>query len=112
MILKLKNITRSESDKSKVTLSLEAYYGFEGREYGDIIRINLDVKKKTAYCTVRIKNPGAGFAASRIVEHLSKIIIDKYVGKKYLEVVIETLTEKFGMESDPDNIASFLSGLE
>ncbi|MFC1670838.1 hypothetical protein ACFL20_10640 [Spirochaetota bacterium] len=101
MDLKLKKIYSYGEDKSLLFISIEAVYGWENEMYGDIIKINYNMKKRDAYLTVKIKNPGIAVITEKIIELLTKINISDNSLKNPPLVIIERMGEILGMEYDP-----------
>ena len=101
MNLKLKKIHSYGKDKSLLLISIEAVYGWDNKMYGDLIKINFNLKKREAYLTVKVKNPGIALVTERIIELLAKIHISDSTLKNPPLVMIERMGEILGMEYDP-----------
>ncbi|MCP4131648.1 MAG: hypothetical protein GY754_11780 [bacterium] len=98
MNLKLKNIYPYGDDKTMLFVSIEAKYGWKGETCNDVIKINYNGKKREAFLTVKIENPGVGLLAERIIEVITTIDFKQDVTRNPVVIVIERLSDSLGME--------------
>jgi len=100
MNLKLKNIHKYGKDDSMIFISIEVNYGWKGKMYGDIIKVNYNSIKRDAYITVKLKNPGVGHVIEHLVEYIATIDFKDKALINPPRIVIEKLADKFDMEYD------------
>jgi hypothetical protein len=98
MELKLLKIYRHGEDNSMVHLSIEAAYGYRGEMCKDIIQINYNGKKREAFITVKVLNPGAGAVIERILEALTTVDISSPRVKNPPLLMLETLAERLNLQ--------------
>jgi hypothetical protein len=109
MELKLVKIYRHGEDDSMTHLSIEAAYGWQGVMYRDIIQINYNGKKREAYLTVKLLNPGAGAIAERLIDIITGI---DYAANRVANpplMILEVLAEKIYLKYDEDEVRQALS---
>ncbi len=97
MELKLVKIYRHGEDNSMAHLSIEAAYGYHGAMYRDIIQINYNGKKREAFITARVLNPGAGAVIERMIEALTAVDCSSTRIANPPLRILETLAERLNL---------------
>ena len=92
-----------------VYLSLDVNYGWEGKMCRDIIQVNYNGHKRETYFTIKLKNPGIGSVIEKLVQFITSIHIDAKNVKNPLLKVLEKLSEKFGLQYDPEEVSQALA---
>jgi hypothetical protein len=108
MELKLNKIYRVRDDNPLVHISIEATYGWQGKMHRDILQINYNEKKREAYLTVKMLNPGVGTVAARIIELVTGVDYQASTVKDPARFIIERLAEKLSLQYDPHEVESRL----
>jgi hypothetical protein len=109
MELTLSKIQRHGEDDSMVHMSIEAEYGWKGDMYRDHIQITFNGKKREAFITAKILNPGGGM----ILERLYDLIAGTHYTARSVAnpplLIIEMLAEKIYMKYNEEEVHRVLS---
>jgi hypothetical protein len=109
MELTLSKIQRHGEDDSTVLMSIEAEYGWKSEMYRDNIQITYNARKREAFITAKILNPGAGM----IVERLYELIIGSQYASRTVKnpplQILEVLAEKIHLAYDEEEVRRTLS---
>lgn len=109
MELKLAKIYRHGEDNAMVHISIEASYGYDGAMYKDVIQINYNGKKREAFITARLQNPGTGTVVERMIEAVTAVDYSS-AGVKHPPLrILETLAERLSLRFDSDVVKQALS---
>jgi len=111
MELRLIKINRHGDDNTMVRMSLEADYGWNGDMCRDLIQINYNGKKREAFITVKLLNPGVGKIADRIIEIVTGIDFTSRSVKSPPLTILEALTEKLNLQYNDRDAREALSGI-
>jgi hypothetical protein len=112
MDLKIHKIYRHGEDNAMVYLAIETHYGYRGDMFRDILQINYNGKKRDAFITVKMRNPGIGLVIERIVEFINTMDLKADSVKNPPLEIIETLGEKLNLRYDRDMVMQALEGME
>ncbi len=109
MELTLSKIQRHGEDDSTVQMSIEAEYGWKGEMYRDNVQITYNGKKREAFITTKILNPGAGM----IIERLYELILGSQYASRSVKNpplrIIEALAEKINLAYNEEEVHVMLS---
>lgn len=109
MELTLSKIQRHGEDDSTVLMSIEAEYGWKGEMYRDNIQLTYNGRKREAFITVKILNPGSGM----IIERLYELIIGSHYASRTVKnpplQILEVLAEKIHLTYNEEEIHRALS---
>jgi type III secretion system FlhB-like substrate exporter len=111
MELRLIKINRHGEDNALVRISLEADYGWKEDMCKDVIQINYNGKKREAFITVKLLNPGVGKIADRIIEIVTGIDFTARSVKNPPLLILETLAEKLYLHYNDREAREALSGI-
>ncbi|MBN2160443.1 MAG: hypothetical protein JW807_13700 [Spirochaetes bacterium] len=109
MELVLSKIYRHGEDNSMVHMSVEATYGWKGEMVKDTIQINYNGKKREAFITAKLLNPGVGLILEKMAEVITGV---NYAGLSVTNpplVILEVLAEKILLRYDERNVRRILS---
>ena len=109
MELKLIKIYRHGEDNSMVHMSIEANYGWKDDMCKDIIQLNYNGKKREAFITVKLSNPGVGKIADRIIEIITGISYTARSVRNPPLMILEILAEKLYLQYNDQEALEALS---
>ncbi len=108
MELTLIKVSRHGENNSAVHFSIEASYGWEGEMHREIIQLNYNGMRRELFVTVKVKNPGTGSIAERIINMLGEINYAARSVKNPPLLIIEKLAEHLTLEYNPADIDKVL----
>ncbi|HOD14373.1 MAG TPA: hypothetical protein PK307_02890 [Spirochaetota bacterium] len=104
MELTLSKIQRHGEDDSTVLMPIEAEYGWKGDMNRDNIQLAYNGRKREAFITVKILNPGSGM----IIERLYELIIGSHYASRTVKTpplqILEVLAEKIHLTYNEEEI--------
>ncbi len=110
MELNLVKIYRHGEDSSMVHLSIEANYGYGETMYTDLVQINYNGKKREAFITVKVLNPGAGAIVARMTEAITSVNYSSPKVAVPAILILETLADRLNLHYSAGEVESALSG--
>jgi hypothetical protein len=108
MELTLTKIQRHGEDESTIHMAIEAEYGWKGEMFKDNIQLTYNGKKREAFITAKILNPGAGMIVERMYELISGTHYTSRTIKNPPLLIIETLAEKIFLKFNEEEVRRVL----
>ena len=93
---------------SNVYMAIKALYGWNGKQCGDIIKLNYNGLKREAFLTVKAINPGVGLVLERIIDLVKGINLHNTALDNPMKAIIEILVEKLELEYDSNIVQKVL----
>jgi hypothetical protein len=109
MELILSKIQRHGEDDSMIHMSIEAEYGWKGEMYKDHIQLTYNGKKREAFITAKVLNPGAGMIVERMYELIAGTHYTSRTVKNPPLLIIEALAEKIYLKYNEEEVRRVLS---
>lgn len=109
MEMTLSRLQRHGDDDSTIVMSIEAGYGWKGDMYKDNVQITYNGKKREAFITVKVANPGAGMISERLYELITNSHYSSRSVKNPPLHIIEVLAEKVGLSYNEEEVRRVLS---
>ncbi len=108
MELKLKKISQYGENGEMLQIAITVDYGYNGEMFSDLLRFTYNMRKREAYLTVRIHNPGVGSLVDQILSYITRIDFRSYSLKNPPLLVLQHLSDKFGLQYDEVKVARAL----
>ena len=108
MEFKLVKASRHGDNNSVAHFSIEVSYGWEGEMHQEILQLNFNELKRELFVTVKVKSPGIGSIAERVITVLGGVNFSAGSVSNPPLLIVEKLAEHLRLEYDPDEVDRLL----